>query len=230
MENKAINDQLQELQAIYFPNEIIFNLILSFFLGVLISFVYKKTHRGMSYSQSFMITNIFLSLIVCMVIMTIGNSIARAFALVGALSIIRFRTVIKDPKDIVFIFWSLATGMVCGTGQYFLAFAGSSIITIVAYILHKTNYGSIYKSEFILQFRYKKSAENETSYLKNLNRFCSVSTLLNSEPSSDNTSLKLTFDIVLKEEKEVNKFVLDISNCEGVSEVSLVAAQSNVDY
>ena len=162
MENKDINDQLQELQAIYFPNEIIFNLILSFFLGVLISFVYKKTHRGMSYSQSFMITNI-LSLIVCMVIMTIGNSIARAFALVGALSIIRFRTVIKDPKDIVFIFWSLATGMVCGTGQYFLAFVGSLIITIVAYILHKTNYGSIYKSEFILQFRYKKSAENETS-------------------------------------------------------------------
>ena len=64
MNNTAINDQLQELQAIYFPNEIIFNLILSFFLGLLISFVYKKTHRGMSYSQSFMITNIFLSLIV----------------------------------------------------------------------------------------------------------------------------------------------------------------------
>ena len=94
-------------------------LILSFFLGVLISFVYKKTHRGMSYSQSFMITNIFLSLIVCMVIMTIGNSIARAFALVGALSIIRFRTVIKDPKDIVFIFWSLATGMCVEQGNIF---------------------------------------------------------------------------------------------------------------
>jgi uncharacterized membrane protein YhiD involved in acid resistance len=178
-----------------------------------------------------MITNIFLSLIVCMVIMTIGNSIARAFALVGALSIIRFRTVIKDPKDIVFIFWSLATGMVCGTGQYFIAFAGSSIITIVAYILHKTNYGSIYESEFIIQFRYNRALEKmRHHYLKDLNRFCSVSTLLNSEPSSDNKSLKLTYDIVLKEEKEVNKFVLDISNCEGVSEVSLVAAQSNVDY
>ena len=230
MDNKAINDQLQALQAIYFPNEIIFNLILSFFLGVLISFVYKKTHRGMSYSQSFMITNIFLSLIVCMVIMTIGNSIARAFALVGALSIIRFRTVIKDPKDIVFIFWSLATGMVCGTGQYFLAFAASSIITIVAYILYKTNYGSIYKSEFILQFRYNKAAENETSYLKDLNRFCSVSTLLNSEPSSDNKSLKLTYDIVLKEEKDVNNFILEVSKCAGVNEASIVAAQNDVDY
>ena len=184
----------------------------------------------MSYSQSFMITNIFLSLIVCMVIMTIGNSISRAFALVGALSIIRFRTVIKDPKDIVFIFWSLATGMVCGTGQYFLAFASSLIITIVAYILHKSNYGSIYKSEFILQFRFEKTDDQEASYMKKLNNFCSVSTLLNSEPSGDNKSLKLTFDIVLKEEEDVNKFILDISDSKGVSEASIVAAQNDVDY
>ena len=230
MENAQINNQLQELQAIYFPNEIIFNLILSFFYGLLISFVYKKTHKGMSYSQSFMITNIFLSLIVCMVIMTIGNNIARAFALVGALSIIRFRTVIKDTKDIVYIFWSLAAGMACGTGAYFIAFASSLIITIVAYILYKTNYGSIYKSEFILQFRYDKRDEKETSYLKILKSNCNVYTLLNSEPSSDNKSLKLTFDIVLKEEKEINKLVLDISNCIGVNETSLVAAQNDVDY
>ncbi len=230
MTNTSINDQLQQFQAVYFPNEIIFNLILSFFLGLLISFVYKKTHKGMSYSQSFMVTNIFLSLIVCMVIMTIGNSISRAFALVGALSIIRFRTVIKDPKDIVFIFWSLATGMVCGTGQYFLAFASSLIITIVAYILHKSNYGSIYKSEFILQFRFEKTDDQEASYMKKLNNFCSVSTLLNSEPSGDNKSLKLTFDIVLKEEEDVNKFILDISGSKGVSEASIVAAQNDVDY
>ena len=230
MTDTSINDQLQQFQAVYFPNEIIFNLILSFFLGLLISFVYKKTHKGMSYSQSFMVTNIFLSLIVCMVIMTIGNSISRAFALVGALSIIRFRTVIKDPKDIVFIFWSLATGMVCGTGQYFLAFASSLIITIVAYILHKSNYGSIYKSEFILQFRFEKTDDQEASYMKKLNNFCSVSTLLNSEPSGDNKSLKITFDIVLKEEEDVNKFILDISGSKGVSEASIVAAQNDVDY
>ena len=230
MDNTTINDQLREYQAVYFPNEIIFNLILAFFLGLLISFVYKKTHKGMSYSQSFMITNIFLSLIVCMVIMTIGNSLSRAFALVGALSIIRFRTVIKDTKDTVYIFWSLATGMACGTGSYFLVFASSLIITVVAYILHKTNYGSIYKSEFILQFRYKKSKEKNSSYLQKLNNFCSVSTLLNSEPSGDNKSLKLTFDIILKEEKDINKFILDISSCAGVSEASIVASQNDVDY
>ena len=222
----------EEIQKVYFPNEIIFNLIISFFYGLLISFVYKKTHKGMSYSQSFMITNIFLSVIVCMVIMTIGNSISRAFALVGALSIIRFRTVIKDTKDIVYIFWSLAAGMACGTGSYFIALASAIIITIVAYILFKTNYGTIYKSEFILQFRYNKlnESEKEASYLKKLSEFCSTHNLLNSEPSSDKKSIKLTYDIVLKEDMSSNKFVLEISNCSGVNEASIVAAQNDIDY
>ena len=223
---------LEEIQKVYFPNEIIFNLIISFFYGLLISYVYKKTHKGMSYSQSFMITNIFLSVIVCMVIMVIGNSISRAFALVGALSIIRFRTVIKDTKDIVYIFWSLAAGMACGTGSYFLALASAVLITIIAYILFRTNYGSIYKSEFILQFRYSKLNESEkvASYLKKLSEFCSTHNLLNSEPSGDKKSLKLTYDIVLKEEMDSNKFVLEISNCSGVSEASIVAAQNDIDY
>ena len=103
MEN--INSNLiQEFQNVYFPPEIITNLVLSFILGVVISVTYKKTHKGLSYSQSFMITNIFICVIVAMVIMIIGNNLARAFALVGALSIVRFRTVIKDTKDIAFIF------------------------------------------------------------------------------------------------------------------------------
>ncbi len=230
MDTTLSTNQLQQLQIIYFPNEVIFNLILSFFYGLLISFVYKKTHKGMSYSQSFMITNIFLSLIVCMVIMTIGNNIARAFALVGALSIIRFRTVIKDTKDIVYIFWSLSAGMTCGTGSYFIALSSSIIITITAYILYKTNYGSIYKSEFILQFRYEKNDDQSSPYLNILKKYCSTHVLLNSEPSGDNKSLKLTYDIVLKEEMDVNNFIMDISNIPNITEPSIVAARNDVDY
>ena len=230
MDTTLSTNQLQQLQIINFPNEVIFNLILSFFYGLLISFVYKKTHKGMSYSQSFMITNIFLSLIVCMVIMTIGNNIARAFALVGALSIIRFRTVIKDTKDIVYIFWSLSAGMTCGTGSYFIALSSSIIITITAYILYKTNYGSIYKSEFILQFRYEKNDDQSSPYLNILKKYCSTHVLLNSEPSGDNKSLKLTYDIVLKEEMDVNNFIMDISNIPNITEPSIVAARNDVDY
>ena len=88
-----------------------------------------------------------------MVMMVIGNNLARAFALVGALSIIRFRTVIKDTKDTAFIFLGLAAGMATGTSSYFLAFAGSLFFGLIALVLHATNYGSFYKSEFLLRFR-----------------------------------------------------------------------------
>ena len=230
MNNTTDLNIIQEMEKVYFSSEIIFNLIIAFFYGLLISFIYKKTHKGMSYSQSFMITNIFLSVIVCMVIMTIGNSVSRAFALVGALSIIRFRTVIKDTKDIVYIFWSLAAGMACGTGSYFLAIISAITITIIAYILYITNYGSIYKSEFILQFRYNDLNNKDTSYINKLLEYCRTHSLLNSEPSNDSKSLKITFDIVLKEDKDLNKFIVEISKCKGVSEATIVAAQNDVDY
>jgi uncharacterized membrane protein YhiD involved in acid resistance len=222
---------LEQLQSIYSPTEILVNIILSFFLGLFISYIYKITHKGMSYSQSFMITNIFIALIVCMVIMIIGNNIARAFALVGALSIIRFRTVVKDTKDIAYIFWSLASGMAAGTGSYYIAIIGTIIISVVAIILFKTNYGSIYKSEFLLQFRYDKDEKISTPIYNDVfKELCKSTTLLNSEISGDNKTLKLTFDIYLKENIDIDDFTLKISKLQGISEVSIVASKSDVDY
>ena len=135
-----LNTFSQNISSIYLPQQILINLSLSFVLGIIISLVYKKTHKGLSYSQSFMITNVFVTVIVCMVIMIIGNNLARAFALVGALSIIRFRTVVKDTKDTAYIFWSLASGMAAGTSSYFLAFAGTLVVSGVAFILYYTNF------------------------------------------------------------------------------------------
>ena len=86
---------LAGLSQIYSQFDILMNLTLSIFLGLFISYVYKLTHKGVSYSQSFMLTIVFVTIIVAMVMMVIGNNVARAFALVGALSIIRFRTVVK---------------------------------------------------------------------------------------------------------------------------------------
>ncbi len=228
--NNIVLNPLQELENIYNPTEIIINLLLAFILGVVISLVYKKTHKGLSYSQSFMITNIFICVITCMVIMIIGNNLARAFALVGALSIIRFRTVIKDTKDIAYIFWALAAGMGSGTGSYFLTIIGSIIILIIAFILFKTNYGSIYKTEFILQFRYLKSENKNPEYNNIINQFTKSSTLLNAEPSGDEKTLKLTFDIVMKEDRDFNEFINKISEIDNLSEVSLTAAKNDIDY
>ena len=215
---------------IYNPSEIIINLIIAFFLGFIISLVYKKTHKGLSYSQSFVLTNIFVAVIVSMVIMVIGNNLARAFALVGALSIIRFRTVVKDTKDTAFIFWSLAAGMASGTGSYFLAISGTAVISMIALVLYYTNYGSIFKSEFIIQFRSRNSAKNKKNYNKIFSEYCKSSTLLNAESSGDGQSLKLSFDIVLKENKTYDEFIQKLSKVSGLSEVVAVAAKNDVDY
>ena len=216
--------------SVYAPNEIIFNLVISFFLGFVISLVYKKTHKGLSYSQSFVLTNIFLAVIVSMVIMIIGNNLARAFALVGALSIIRFRTVVKDTKDTAFIFWSLAVGMASGTSSYFLAVSGTIIISLIALILNYTNYGSIFKSEFIIQFRNTNFTKGKKKFNEIINEFSKSSTLLNAEVSGDNKSTKLSFDIMLKENKSYDDFIYKLSKVKGVSEVTAVAAKNDVDY
>ena len=215
---------------IYNPSEILINLIIAFFLGFVISLVYKKTHKGLSYSQSFVLTNIFVCVIVSMVIMVIGNNLARAFALVGALSIIRFRTVVKDTKDTAFIFWALAAGMASGTGSYFLAISGTAVISMIALVLYYTNYGSIFKSEFIIQFRSRNSAKNKKNYNKIFSEYCKSSTLLNAESSGDGQSLKLSFDIVLKENKTYDEFIQKLSKVSGLSEVVAVAAKNDVDY
>ena len=230
--DNSINNFLnsEALTHIYLPSEIIINLIISFVLGLIISFVYKKTHRGLSYSQSFVVTNIFIAVIVCMVIMIIGNNLARAFALVGALSIIRFRTVVKDTKDTAYIFWSLAVGMAAGTGSYFLAIAGTIILTFIAFILYATNYGSIYKSEFILQFRSKNDDNKKSEYNKIISVYTKTSKLLNVESSGDGKSLKISFDVVMKEDKSYDQFVTELSNIEGLSEVIVIAAKNDVDY
>ena len=222
---------MNNISSIYYPQEILINLTLSFILGVIVSIVYKKTHKGLSYSQSFMITNVFVSVIVCMVIMIIGNNLARAFALVGALSIIRFRTVVKDTKDTAYIFWSLASGMATGTGSYFLAVAGNVLLSLIAYIFFKTNYGSIIKSEFILQFRIKSGDKKiSNDYNEVLSKYTKTQTLLSSESSDDKKSIKVSLDIIMKEDLNQNNLLEEISSIAGLNEVVIIAAKTDIDY
>jgi len=217
------------LAFIYRPQDIILNMCLAFVLGMVISYVYKSTHKGLSYSQSFMLTLVFVTLIVSMVMMVIGNSLARAFALVGALSIIRFRTVVKDTKDTAYVFMALAGGMAAGTSSYFLAAIGMTVFTVVAYVLAITNYGSLYKSEFILRFRIAKDID-QSAYGPVIDRFAKSATLLHIEPSGDNLSSKLTFDIILKKDDQPTAMSTEIASVEGVSEVMLIASKTDVDY
>ena len=202
------NTLIQEgLAFVYQPKDIVLNMTLG----------------------SFMLTIVFVTFIVSMVMMVIGNNLARAFALVGALSIIRFRTVIKDTKDTAYVFMALAGGMAAGTSSYFLAVSGTVIFVVISFLLHVTNYGSLYKSEFILRFRSARG-ENDDGYAGLFDRYTKTASLLLVEPSGDQLSARLTFDVVLKKDQDAQAFSAAVSELDEVSEVTLVASKSDVDY
>jgi len=210
--------------------EVIINSLVAFVLSMVIAYTYRKTHQGLSYSQSFVLTIIFITIIIGFVMMVIGNSLTRAFALVGALSIIRFRTVVKDTKDTAYIFWALAVGMGAGTGNYFIALYATIFMSLVAWILYKFNFGVQRSSDFILRFYFDKSIASEDSYVDYINSHSDNNALLHMEPSGDNIKLYMTFDVSLKEETNMNNFLSEFSKIDGISEVVLVSANNDITY
>ena len=213
----------------YSPLEMVVNMSLALVLGILMAMVYRHTHKGLAYSQSFTLTIVFVTLIVSMVIMVIGSSLARAFALVGALSIIRFRTVVKDTKDTAFVFAGLSLGLAAGTGNYFLAVSGTVFISVLAIVLHKINFGAIYKSEFILRFRFDQNF-GSGAYLETIAEYAKRSNLLHVESAGEGRFLKLTYDIVLKEGAASDQLISAMDKTEGTSEIVLIASKNDVDY
>jgi len=110
---------------------ILINMSMSIILSIYIYFIYKKSYNGVVYSQNFNLTIVMISLITSIIMMLIGSNLAISLGMVGALSIVRFRAAIKEPKDIAFLFWAIAVGLAAGIGAFVIAIIGSAAITIV---------------------------------------------------------------------------------------------------
>ena len=123
-------------------SSILFCITVSFLCGLMLSTVYRWTCSGTSYTLSYIQSLVAFTMISAIVIMVIGNNIARAFGLVGSMSIIRFRMAIKDTRDIVFIFFSLAIGMACGVEQYKIAVISTIMISMLIMLMNTTGYGN----------------------------------------------------------------------------------------
>ena len=121
---------LQNVSAIE-PLDMVIALALSFCVGLFIFFVYKKTYQGVMFSSSFGVTLIALTMITTLVILAVTSNVVLSLGMVGALSIVRFRTAIKEPLDIAFLFWSIAVGIVLAAGLIPLAVFGSVVIGII---------------------------------------------------------------------------------------------------
>jgi len=200
--------------------DIVLALVLAFCLGLFIFLVYKKTYAGVMYSSSFGVTLVALTMITTLVILAVTSNVVLSLGMVGALSIVRFRTAIKEPLDIAFLFWAIAAGIVLAAGMIPLAVFGSVLIGIILLVFanHKdmTNPYIV-----VLTCDGHESEENAVAYLKEKTKRCSVKS-----KTARKGTVELNLEIRLQDDN--TDFINDLSELPGVDNAVLVSY--NGDY
>lgn len=190
-------------------------LTLAFGLGLFIFLVYKKTFTGVMYSSSFGVTLVALTMITTVVILAVTSNVVLSLGMVGALSIVRFRAAIKEPVEIVYLFWAIAVGIVIGAGMIPLAVIGSVIIGVILILFANRR---IHDNPYILIFNCRdEKAEESAIHLtgSGVERFVVKSKTVNG------AGIEVTAEVRLKDAG--TSFVNRLNDIEGVNEVTLVS-------
>lgn len=153
-------------------------LLSAYVLSQLVAWLYISTHVGVSYSSGMAQSIIVLSLLVAFLMLVIGNSVATAFGLFGALSLIRFRTPIKDARDTVYLFFSVAVGIAAGTQNLGAALVGTMVVGIILVYMHWARFGQRNENDGLVRMRLEAGSPAEEQVRKILGRFCPVVSLL----------------------------------------------------
>ena len=197
-------------------------LTLSTFLCMIIAVVYRFCIRGASYSQSFQQTIILMGIIVSVIMLIIGSNIARAFSLVGALSIIRFRTAIKDPMDVGYLFFSMAVGMACGTRFYGIAIVTTFFISAVILFLTRTNFGSRQFPEYFLEIQFLSGSDPGVLMAGCLDKFTIRSICNRVETIMGGALLEASYTLQLKSGASEKEFLDTLREINGNNKIRLI--------
>lgn len=202
------------------PLEILYSLIVSFICGILISIVYRLTYKGPNYSRTFVSSLIVLTIITSLVLLIIGNNLARAFGLVGAMSIIRFRTAVRDVQDIVFIFFSLGIGMASGGGQYLVAIIGTVFICMVLLLLSNTNVFQTANVNYLIHITYKPNEINDEvkKLLKSSTKSLKV---VNVRALDEKDFIEVYYNLKLKSGVEKEILIRKLKNFDDVRDINI---------
>jgi uncharacterized membrane protein YhiD involved in acid resistance len=208
--------------------EAIVALGLSFFLSLVIAYAYRETHQGLSYSVSFVHTMILMGVTIAIIMLIIGSNVARAFALVGALSIIRFRNAVKDSRDVAFIFVTMAVGMAVGTGFYLTAVVFAVFVSSMIYFLHRFNIGAMSAREVLLRLHLPEYQDYRTAFNEVFFQYLTDYSLLSVETIRNGTLYELVFSIQFRKGADEGKFLDAVREVAGDHKVSLLTGHENV--
>lgn len=200
--------------------DMVITLALAFCLGLFIFMVYQKTYTGVMYSSSFGVTLIALTMITTLVILAVTSNVVLSLGMVGALSIVRFRTAIKEPLDIAFLFWSIAAGIVLAAGMIPLAVIGSVVIGIVLLVfVNRKSHSNPYI--VVIQCENHECETKAIAFLESQVQRCTVKS-----KSAQKGNIELNLEIRLKNDN--TNFINVLSEMPGIRSAVLVSY--NGDY
>jgi uncharacterized membrane protein YhiD involved in acid resistance len=203
--------------------DMILSLVVAFLIGLFIIYVYRKTYTGVVYSKAFSLCILMLSMVTAMIIRTISSNISLSLGMVGALSIVRFRTAVKEPVDTGFMFWGISAGIMAGAGLYIIAIVASLILGVLYFFTYLM--GFRVSNRYLLVLKYDVDAHNEVmKKLRALKKFKVRS------KSIFNDKVELSLEVDIKENKNgsVSTTIVDeFSGVDGIINASLIAYQND---
>ena len=191
--------------------DVVFGLLMALILGLFIFYIYKVTFKGVVYNYNYNISLVLMCLITSLVIMTISSNVVLSLGMVGALSIVRYRTAIKEPMDIVYMFWAIAVGITTGAGIFPIAIIGSIFTGVVVLVLSKFR---VKDATYILIIHYSQTANDEVKQ-----RLSKIKYTMKSKTVSKG-NVELNVEVKIKDDNTT--IVNEISEIEGVSDAILV--------
>lgn len=205
------------------PIDALINLCFALLCGIIVAIAYRSTYRGVNYSANNVIAMIMLAMITALVIVVIGSNLARAFGLVGAMSIVRFRTAVKDTQDIMFIFFALAAGLACGSGLYLVALTGTIFIAIVSWLAVQIQSENPRKREYLLQVYVNTSNQNLEELQKHIDENVRTAKLINVKSIGEEKKdlNELTFYITFRRRKRETTIIDVLKKLHFVERVNL---------
>jgi hypothetical protein len=203
---------------------IAFSMLLAFVIGIVISQVYKRTQRGMNHELTFMTSLVVLAPAVALVMLFIQGDLILSLGLIGSLSIIRFRTAIKDTRDMVFLFWSIVVGLGAGTLNWLAVIIGSIILLGIIFILFLLKYGKSKNQDYILIITSDSSGSYESIW-EVIKNYVNDSNVRSQEIQNDISEVVIEVDLKSNEPMEIEKMTKQLYTLQFVKNVSVLSPQ-----
>ena len=221
--------EVQDLSGTFSVGDIAIALSLSFVLSVLIGWVYRFTHRNISYSQSYVQTLVILGMLISLIMLVVGSNIARAFALVGALSVVRFRNAIKETRDVGFIFLVMGVGMAAGTRFYTLAVVAAVAICLIIVVMYRFNWFASNVQRQVVKVQIPPDGDHMNTIQDVLIRHTSEFELVSLESIRGGALNEIMYTVRLKKGHEPGELIAALSERTAGQRVTVLTGYDQTD-